>query len=130
MPRITYCYPEVASVGLTEPQAAEQPATTSSRLTYDLAGNGKRQILNTKGAVKLVAAKDGPVLGMHIVGDRVGELIAEAQLIVQLGRPRRTRSPPDPPAPDACPRRSARLTCPSPASPCTPTPEQREPPAP
>ena len=34
-----------------------------------------------QGAVKLVAQKDGPVLGIHIVGDRVGELIAEAQLI-------------------------------------------------
>ena len=49
---------------------------------YDLGGNGKSQILKTAGAVKLVAAKDGPVLGVHIVGSRAGELIAEAQLIV------------------------------------------------
>ena len=50
-------------------------------MTYDLSGNGRSAILNTKGAVKLIAQKDGPVLGIHIVGDRVGELIAEAQLI-------------------------------------------------
>ena len=56
-------------------------ATTSSSFTYDLAGNGRAQILQTAGAVKVVAAKDGPVLGVHMVGARVGELIAEAQLI-------------------------------------------------
>jgi dihydrolipoamide dehydrogenase len=48
---------------------------------YDLAGNGRAQILGTAGAVTLVAQKDGPVLGVHMVGSRVGELIAEAQLI-------------------------------------------------
>jgi dihydrolipoamide dehydrogenase len=82
VPRITYSSPEVASVGLTEPQAvAKYGADRITTLTYDLAGNGRSSILNTKGAVKLVAEKDGPVLGVHIVGDRVGELIAEAQLI-------------------------------------------------
>ena len=53
----------------------------SRRCTYDLAGNGKSQILRTAGAVKLVAEKDGPVVGVHMVGGRVGELLAEAQLI-------------------------------------------------
>ena len=82
VPRITYSSPEVASVGLTEPQAAERyGADRIKTLTYDLSGNGRSAILNTKGAVKLVAEVDGPVLGIHIVGDRVGELIAEAQLI-------------------------------------------------
>ncbi|HEV7194110.1 MAG TPA: dihydrolipoyl dehydrogenase [Jatrophihabitantaceae bacterium] len=82
VPRITYSSPEVASVGLTEPQAAERyGADKIKTLTYDLSGNGRSAILNTKGAVKLVAEVDGPVLGIHIVGDRVGELIAEAQLI-------------------------------------------------
>ena len=47
----------------------------------DLAGNGKANILKTSGSVKLVAQKDGPVLGVHMVGARVGELLAEAQLI-------------------------------------------------
>jgi dihydrolipoamide dehydrogenase len=82
VPRITYCEPEVASVGLTEAQAAERyGADKIKTLTYDLAGNGKSQILRTKGAAKLVSLVDGAVLGVHLVGSRVGELIAEAQLI-------------------------------------------------
>ncbi len=82
VPRITYSQPEVASVGLTEAQAAQTYGADNIRtVTYDLSGNGRSAILNTKGAVKLVAERDGPVLGVHIVGDRVGELIAEAQLI-------------------------------------------------
>lgn len=82
VPRITYSSPEVASVGLTEAQAAEKyGADNIKSVNYDLSGNGRSAILNTKGAVKLVAKVAGPVLGVHIVGDRVGELIAEAQLI-------------------------------------------------
>ncbi|HEY3735972.1 MAG TPA: dihydrolipoyl dehydrogenase [Jatrophihabitans sp.] len=82
VPRITYSSPEVASVGLTEAQAAEKyGAEAIKSVTYDLSGNGKSAILNARGAVKLVAAKDGPVLGVHIVGEHTGELIAEAQLI-------------------------------------------------
>lgn len=82
VPRITYSDPEVASVGLTEAAAAERfGADKITTLTYDLAGNGRSQILKTQGAVKLVAERNGPVLGIHMVGARVGELIAEAQLI-------------------------------------------------
>ncbi len=82
IPRVTYSHPEVASVGLTEAQATEQyGADGVTTLTYDLGGNGKSQILGTQGFVKLVARPDGPVIGIHLVGDRVGELIGEAQLI-------------------------------------------------
>src|SRR3954453_10873925 len=80
VPRITYSDPEVASVGLTEAQAREKFGEVET-LTYDLAGNGRSQILRTAGAVKLVQVPGGPVVGVHIVGSRVGELIAEAQLI-------------------------------------------------
>ena len=80
VPRITYSDPEVASVGLTAEQAKERGIETTE-FTYDLAGNGRAQILQTGGAVKVIAAKDGPVLGIHMVGQRVGDLIAEAQLI-------------------------------------------------
>jgi dihydrolipoamide dehydrogenase len=80
IPRVTYCDPEVASMGLTESQAREQHGEVES-LTYDLGGNGKSQILGTQGFVKLVRVKDGPVVGVHLVGARVGELIGEAQLI-------------------------------------------------
>jgi dihydrolipoamide dehydrogenase len=81
IPRVTYCEPQVASVGLTETQARERHGEIET-LTYDLAGNGKSVILQTRGAIKLVRAKNGPVLGVHMVGDRVGELVGEAQLIV------------------------------------------------
>ena len=81
IPRVTYCEPQVASVGLTEVQAKDRHGEIET-IIYDLAGNGRSQILQTKGAIKLVRAKDGPVLGVHMVGDRVGELVGEAQLIV------------------------------------------------
>ncbi len=80
MPRITYSDPEVASVGLTTAQAKERGHDVVE-VIYDLAGNGKAQILCTAGSIKLVAQKDGPVLGVHMVGARVGELLAEAELI-------------------------------------------------
>ena len=80
VPRVTYSEPEVASVGLTTAQA-KAAGHDVVELNYDLAGNGKAQILKTAGSVKLVAEKNGPVLGIHMVGARVGELIAEAQLI-------------------------------------------------
>jgi dihydrolipoamide dehydrogenase len=80
VPRVTYSEPEVASVGLTTAQAKERGHDVVE-LNYDLAGNGKAQILKTAGSVKLVAAKNGPILGIHMVGSRVGELLAEAQLI-------------------------------------------------
>ena len=82
IPRVTYCDPEVASVGLIESAAQEKyGADQVESLTYDLGGNGKSQILKTQGFVKLVRRKDGPVVGVHIVGARAGELIGEAQLI-------------------------------------------------
>ena len=80
VPRVTYSEPEVASVGLTTAQAKERGHDVVE-LNYDLAGNGKAQILRTAGSIKLVSQKNGPVLGIHRVGARVGELLAEAQLI-------------------------------------------------
>jgi dihydrolipoamide dehydrogenase len=80
VPRVTYSEPEVASVGLTTAQAKERGHDVVE-LNYDLAGNGKAQILRTSGSIKLVSQKNGPVLGIHMVGARVGELLAEAQLI-------------------------------------------------
>jgi len=81
VPRVTYSNPEVASVGITSATAADRGIETTE-FTYDLAGNGKSQILQTQGAAKVIAtAGGGPVLGVHLVGARVGELIAEAQLI-------------------------------------------------
>ncbi|HET8719203.1 MAG TPA: dihydrolipoyl dehydrogenase [Nocardioidaceae bacterium] len=82
IPRVTYCDPEIASVGLDEAAARERYGQDAvETLTYDLGGNGKSQILKTQGFVKLVRRTDGPVVGVHIVGARAGELIGEAQLI-------------------------------------------------
>jgi dihydrolipoamide dehydrogenase len=82
IPRVTYCDPEIASMGLTEARAKEQyGAEKVKTYNYNLGGNGKSQILKTAGFVKLVSLVDGPVVGIHMVGARVGELVAEAQLI-------------------------------------------------
>jgi dihydrolipoamide dehydrogenase len=82
IPRVTYSHPEVASVGLDEATARSTYGDDGVEVvTYDLGGNGKSQILMTQGFVKLVRRTDGPVVGVHMVGDRVGELIGEAQLI-------------------------------------------------
>ena len=82
IPKVTYCEPEVASVGLTEVQAREKFGDNVATYEYNLGGNGKSQILATTGFIKLVQQKDGPVVGIHMVGSRMGEQIGEAQLIV------------------------------------------------
>ncbi|MEZ0490770.1 dihydrolipoyl dehydrogenase [Kineococcus sp. TBRC 1896] len=81
IPKVTYCEPEVASVGLTEAKAREKYGDVDV-LEYNLGGNGKSQILGTTGFVKLVRQKDGPVVGVHMVGSRMSEQVGEAQLIV------------------------------------------------
>jgi dihydrolipoamide dehydrogenase len=83
IPKITYCDPEVASVGLSEAQAvAEHGSDRVSAYEYNLVGNAKSEILGTAGTVKVVRLLDGPVIGVHMIGSRVGELIGEAQMIV------------------------------------------------
>jgi len=86
VPRITYSDPEVASVGLTSAQIAEREIEFVE-VNYPLGGNGKSVILQTQGSAKVFAeagsdgSGPGRVLGVHLVGSRVGELIAEGQLI-------------------------------------------------
>jgi dihydrolipoamide dehydrogenase len=81
IPRVTYCNPEVASVGLTEAQARERHGEIET-YEYNLAGNGRSKILQTAGIVKLVREKDGPIVGVHMIGARMGEQVGEASLIV------------------------------------------------
>jgi dihydrolipoamide dehydrogenase len=81
IPRITYCSPEVASVGLTEAEANEQYGEVET-YEYNLGGNGRSQILKTAGLVKLVREKGGPIVGVHMIGDRIGEQAGEASLTV------------------------------------------------
>jgi dihydrolipoamide dehydrogenase len=80
VPRVTYCDPEIASVGLSEAEARTRFGEVET-FSYDLAGNGKSQILKTRGFVKLVRRPSGPVIGIHMIGARVSELVGEAQLI-------------------------------------------------
>ena len=83
IPKVTYSEPEIASVGLTEKAAREKLGDDKVETQeYNLAGNGKSSILGTGGIVKLVREKDGPVVGVHMIGTRMGEQIGEAQLIV------------------------------------------------
>ncbi len=83
IPKVTYSDPEVASIGLSEAKAAEQyGADKISSYDYNLAGNGKSHILGTAGSIKVVRVNEGPVVGVHMIGARVGELIGEAQLAV------------------------------------------------
>jgi dihydrolipoamide dehydrogenase len=80
VPRVTYCDPEIASIGLNEDEARTRFGDPET-ITYDLTGNGKSQILKTRGFVKLVRRPSGPVVGVHMIGARVSELVGEAQLI-------------------------------------------------
>jgi dihydrolipoamide dehydrogenase len=83
VPRVTYSDPEVGSVGLTEAKAVEQYGRDKV-VSYDfnLAGNARSEILGTTGSIKVVRVKDGPVVGVHGIGARIGELLGEAQLVV------------------------------------------------
>ena len=60
IPRVTYSHPEIASVGLDEAKARELHGDAVTTVTYDLGGNGKSQILQTQGFVKLVGLRTAP----------------------------------------------------------------------
>ena len=82
IPRATFCEPEIASVGLTEKRAHEKYANSVRTVEYNLAGNRKSNILNTQGFIKLVSVEDGPIVGFHGIGARIGEQIGEGELMV------------------------------------------------
>tara|TARA_R110002020_G_scaffold475834_1_gene712853 strand:+ start:204429 stop:205844 length:1416 start_codon:yes stop_codon:yes gene_type:complete len=83
IPKVTYSDPEVASIGLSEAKAIEEHGAENIKAyDYNLGGNGKSAIIGTAGSIKVVRVVDGPVIGVHMIGARVGELIGEAQLIV------------------------------------------------
>lgn len=83
IPKVTFCEPEIASVGLTQKQAEETYGKDKVKsVEFNLAGNGKSQILDTTGFVKLVSVEDGPIVGFHAIGARMGEQVGEGELIV------------------------------------------------
>lgn len=83
--RVTYSEPELASVGLTELEARQQFGDCVDIYEYNLGGNGKSQILQTSGLVKIVRGPHGDIVGVHMIGARIGEQVGEAGLMVNLG---------------------------------------------
>jgi dihydrolipoamide dehydrogenase len=85
IPAVTYTDPEVASVGLTEAQVRERDAEVQVG-RYRFASNGRALAQGSeRGFVKVVAdARLGRILGVHMVGPHVGELLAEAVLALEL----------------------------------------------
>ncbi|WP_216402568.1 dihydrolipoyl dehydrogenase [Arcanobacterium phocae] len=83
IPKVTYSDPEISSVGLTQPKAEEKYGKENVEVVeFNLAGNGKSQMLGTTGFVKLVREKNGPIVGFHAIGARMGEQAGEGQLMV------------------------------------------------
>lgn len=83
IPKVTFCEPEIASIGYSQPKAEEKFGKENVEVAeYNLAGNGKSSILGTGGLVKVVREKNGPIIGVHAVGKRMGEQIGEAQMWV------------------------------------------------
>ncbi len=81
IPRVTYCSPEIASVGLTAAQAKDRGMKVATD-HLDFRGIGKANILGEGGFVKVVAEQGGgPVVGVHMIGPHVTDLVAEAMLI-------------------------------------------------
>jgi dihydrolipoamide dehydrogenase len=82
VPRVTFCHPEIASVGLTEAKAKQAyGAGNVDSVIYDLENNARSRTLRAKGNAKIVRRKDGAVVGIHMIGERMSEQIGEAQLI-------------------------------------------------
>jgi dihydrolipoamide dehydrogenase len=80
IPRVTFSSPEISSVGLTEAQAKDRGhEVVTTKFNFQVLA--KANIVGEGGIVKVVAEKDGPVLGVHMVGPHVTELIAEATLM-------------------------------------------------
>jgi dihydrolipoamide dehydrogenase len=86
MPRTTYCQPQVASLGLTEGQAKERGLDAHSG-RFPLRATGKALVLGeTEGFVKVVAERGtNRILGWHMIGFNVTELLGEAGLASVLG---------------------------------------------
>lgn len=83
IPKVTFCEPEIMSVGYSQPKAEEKFGKDNIEVSeYNLAGNGKSSILGTGGIVKMIRVKEGPIVGVTGIGGRFGEQIGEAQLIV------------------------------------------------
>jgi dihydrolipoyl dehydrogenase len=86
VPNVVYTWPELASVGMTEEQARSQEIQCSIGM-FPFIANGRARAMNeTEGAVKMIAdATTDRVLGVHILGPRASDLIAEAAIAIEFG---------------------------------------------
>ena len=86
IPSVVYTWPEVATVGLTEEEVKER-AIPYCIGSYPFSGAGRARCMGeTEGFVKLIAhAKTDRVLGVHIIGSRAADMIAESVLAIELG---------------------------------------------
>jgi dihydrolipoamide dehydrogenase len=86
VPAVIFTSPEIASVGLTEEQCKEKGIECKVG-SFPFAASGRAMsLMETEGFVKIVAdAKSDEVLGVHMVGPEVTELIAEAALAIEMG---------------------------------------------
>jgi dihydrolipoamide dehydrogenase len=86
IPAVVYTWPEVASVGLTEEQVKER-AIPYCVGTYPFAGAGRARCMGEKdGFVKIIAhGQTDRILGVHILGPRASDMIAECVLAVEFG---------------------------------------------
>jgi dihydrolipoamide dehydrogenase len=81
VPKVYYCHPEIGAVGYTEQQLRDK-GIEYDKAMFPFSHNGRAMMMKGTGHVKVLAAKDnGPVLGVHIIGPRATDLIAEGQLI-------------------------------------------------
>jgi dihydrolipoamide dehydrogenase len=82
IPRVTYTHPEVAEVGLTEAQAAEQGIEVETA-KHALNGVGRAIIIgDNQGFAKVVSEREGPIIGATVVGPHAGEMIHELMFAV------------------------------------------------
>jgi dihydrolipoamide dehydrogenase len=86
IPAVVYTWPEVASVGLTEDQVKEREIPYCVG-TYPFLGAGRARCMGeTEGFVKLIAhGKTDRILGVHIIGPRAADMIAECVLALEFG---------------------------------------------
>ena len=84
IPMVVFSEPEIASVGLTEEEAAARGmATVTGRMPYSTSGRAKT-MGKTDGFVKVVAGANGIILGVHMIGEGAGNVIAEAALAIEM----------------------------------------------
>jgi dihydrolipoamide dehydrogenase len=86
MPSVIFCDPEIATVGLTEAEALAKGYSVKTG-SFPFSASGRALTLNaTSGMIKLVTdAKTGIILGVHMIGNEVSELISEATLAIEMG---------------------------------------------